>query len=1135
MEIINTNAVYIPSLDGKDIYISNSLDPKNGYRLKNKTGNLNLSRFINSLDYSLDLIKMRQVHKSLFPVADVEQLETVFSFDEKGNEYDEVHSRGKEYSCQVINVTFKYSNKEFNRVRGSYYIRFGYRIDDLVFDDCIAWDDGEIVGVQTGEKVNNPVDAEELPYFIFKDGMYRAKDNIKTCNNVADIRSDIYENGFVCEGIKYVRFKRSSGSSRVGKCLFINERLYNTMHEWEMCGIQVKEGQDIDLAALEPYIALTLSSIIDTIEIKPENILVVDDYKSVFHERAIATRLVDGRLVSKPEDVEISNSIWDGQSLMDRSLFGEYSNKGMLLLRARFFKSCCFNANIQQWFADHGIKKVSQLNGYTRAKKIEDVKLITTPSSIKYLKFGTLDHWLDTLETTFGVVKYEKKTHFFDGRMVQTHYQLINTLQMTYEEVEQFIKPSLDYARMIKTDPAVLRHQISYQYQSPDDTFYTKAVTSKNDIIYRLLGMNDRFAKTKMYRNFCNDLIKSFIKNLRCGHVLVRGNYSTLCGNPIEMLKMSIGQFDGSSIIERDTVHCEMFESGKELLGSRSPHVTIGNILVTRNVIRPEIARYMNPTNEIVYVNSIQENLLERLSGADFDSDTMLLTDNEILVTAAKRNYDNFPVPTKLVESAMRNRRYTNREKADLDIKTSVNKIGEIINLSQELNSILWDRINKGASVDDVMELYCDISQLDVMSNLEIDSAKRENPANNTRELQLLKKKYDVRDKKNRHVRPLFFKYIDGYKGYRDDYHVYLRDEDYCYKILKTDSYSEAHWKSGSKTEDIENRFLLIYNKIKTAYNITRSDEKQVTELNELQKQIAELFKEADVLKSNFNLENDKSSICDKIHKLENKYDELIVVDRGRMTYQIHETSMDYLQKCINKFRSPHLGKNAQNEPLSYIFVEELYLEEELLESSIDTIIESIKEMKRLINSIWQSSELTIKEKRFQSEIARNDCIEKVHNVPLNNRTMLALLRNLETEYKGIRYSMLYVLFEEKNGYIISSFHEVIQTSVMPVYVLEECQNGNISIYDFRYRKVVAEKEVDKLNWDDQTGFAEELDQFITKYKINKSWLASQLDITENVLKKYILGITKELSKETYIKAYSFMKKFKASMDWLPH
>lgn len=1057
MEIINTNAVYIPSLDGKDIYISNSLDPKNGYRLKNKTGNLNLSRFINSLDYSLDLIKMRQVHKNLFPVADVEQLETVFSFDEKGNEYDEVHSRGKEYSCQVINVTFKYSNKEFNRVRGSYYIRFGYRIDDLEFDDCIAWDDGEIVGVQTGEKVNNPVDAEELPYFIFKDGMYRAKDNIKTCNNVADIRSDIYENGFVCEGIKYVRFKRSSGSSRVGKCLFINERLYDIMHEWEMCGIQVDEGQDIDLAALEPYIALTLSSIIDTIEIKPENILVVDDYKSVFCERAIATRLVDGRLVSKPEDVEISNSIWDGQSLMDRSLFGEYSNKGMLLLRARFFKSCCFNANIQQWFADHGIKKISQLNGYTRAKKIEDVKLITTPSSIKYLKFGTLDQWLDTLETTFGVVKYEKKTHFFDGRMVQTHYQLINTLQMTYEEVEQFIKPSLDYARMIKTDPAVLRHQISYQYQSPDDTFYTKAVTSKNDIIYRLLGMNDRFAKTKMYRNFCNDLIKSFIKNLRCGHVLVRGNYSTLCGNPIEMLKMAIGQFDGKSIIERNTVHCEMFENGKELLGSRSPHVTIGNILVTKNIIRPEIARYMNPTNEIVYVNSIQENLLERLSGADFDSDTMMLTDNEILVTAAKRNYDNFPVPTKLVESAKRKRKYTNREKADLDIKTSVNKIGEIINLSQELNSILWDRINKGASIEDVMELYCDISQLDVMSNLEIDSAKRENPANNTRELQLLKKKYDVRDKKNRHIRPLFFKYIDGYKGYRDDYHVYVEQDDEFQKLFKTDKYKDAQT---IKKESANN----------------------------------------------------------------------IVIERGRMSYQKHETSMDYLQKCINRFYVPR-DKEA-NHGLSYMLVPISATKGEYQKEVEQQIIDIAREAKKEINSIWESTSANKKTKRELAYEVQEKCSAALQEVQVNEKTMRRLLGKLEDEYSDVTRFLFFSLLEQVRGFMLSGFHQIIQKSISPVSILREDIDGDIQIYDFRYLKTQGESEDYDLNYNNQEEFAEQVSNFLNKYGIQKQWMAEQLEINKTVLSDFLTG-KRKLSKSNCYNLISFMKMYESNMSWL--
>ena len=792
------NGVRIPSLDGKDIFVSNNCVNQKinengkpiGYRLRNQAGVLNLGRFINTLDYSLDLIKMQEVFAQICPS---EQ----FSF----------YQNKKDYTYRVINVTFKYSNKQYNKVQKgdkTFYILHKYTYDDLVFHDCVAFADGELVGVEVGSPVENAI--PESVYgaaFQFDGKTYKANSNIQTINSVANIREELYKNGFYCDGIKYVRFKRSAGSSRVGKCLFIDERLYPKMHKWEMCGIKVKEGQDIDLAALEPYIALTLSSIVDTIQLRPENILVVDDYKSVFHDKAAATRFVDGRLVTNIEDVEISNSIWDGQSLMDRSVFLKFQERqrqnmpearehGMLLLRSRFFKSCCFNSNIQKWFADNGITDVGQLNGKTRATRIEDIKLITTPSSIKYVKFGTLDEWLDILEPTFGVVKYEKPTHFFDGRMVQTHYQLLNTLQMTYEEVEALVKPSLDFARLIKTDPAALRFQISYAYRSPDQIHYTESMASKNDVIYTMLGITDKFTKTKMYVEFCNDLIKAFIKNLRCGHILIQGNYSTLCGNPIEMLKQAIGTFDGTSVIEKKTVHSVRFNDGVELLGCRSPHVTMGNVLLTKNVLRDEIIRYMNPTNEIVYLNSIEENILERLSGADFDSDTMLLSDNQILIKAAKRNYDNFPVPTKLVEGEAHKRKYTDAEKADLDIKTSVNKIGEIINLSQELNSILWDRLHNGASIESVMSLYCDIAQLDVMSNLEIDSAKRENPADNTFELQCLKKKYDVRDNKNRHVRPMFFKYIDGYKGYRDDYYIYREEDDEFVKKCVVGSYKEV-------------------------------------------------------------------------------------------------------------------------------------------------------------------------------------------------------------------------------------------------------------------------------------------------------------------------------------------------------
>lgn len=79
------------------------------------------------------------------------------------------------------------------------------------------------------------------------------------------------------------------------------------------------------------------------------------------------------------------------------------------------------------------------------------------------------------------------------------------------------------------------------------------------------------------------------------------------------------------------------------------------------------------------------------------------------------------------------------------------------------------------------------------MSQHKGDSAKRENPADNVWELKQLKKKYDKRDNKNRHVRPLFFKYIDDYKGYNNSYHVYREFGDEYEKVYDTDSYTEAY------------------------------------------------------------------------------------------------------------------------------------------------------------------------------------------------------------------------------------------------------------------------------------------------------------------------------------------------------
>lgn len=737
-------------MEAKDVYAAMNLKKDNpcGYNIRRPTGEINLGKFKNTLDWSLDTIKLQEEYckatrkRNFYFVADK-----------------------KKYTLSVININFSYSYKEFNQQGKNTYVRAGYDLRDCTFTDGVCVKDEQLVAIQTNVEVAKPINPQLLEnYFIYANGCYAQVGNIPVIMNKRDLRRYLYENGFVCDGNHYVRYKRSSGSARVGKCLFVNEAVAKRMERWDKCGLSVKEGDPIDLAAWEAYISLPMSSIIDTMVIPKESILVVDDAESVFTEKVVSVRDENGKLTAGIQDHEIHNTIWDGESLMDYSMFGKYCDKGMLLLRNRFFKTCAFNTNIQKWFSDYGITEIGQLNGFTLATDIKQIKLITTPSSIKYLKFGTLDKWLENIEETFGIVKYEKETHYFDGRMVQCHYQLINTLDLKENEIQALLKDSLEYAAALRNDPDVLRYHIGYAVKTPEEEAELHPYKTKNDIVFKLLGINSKFTKTKLYKGFRDAIVKGYIKNLKRGHLLIDGNYSTLLGNGVELLQQAIGVFNGKSIIPTNAIHSKRFEYGRRLLGSRSPHICAGNVLLAENVESSLIDTYFNLTNEIVYINSIGSNIFQKLNGADLDSDTMLITDNPILIEVAQRREGEFLVPTNFVEAKKKQRYYDDENKSDLDVRTSVNKIGEIVNLSQLLNSMYWER-SDCSDKEWLDELYLDICKLAVLSNIEIDKAKKEFTIDSVKEIEALKSKYRQQEN-DKQVKPMFFKTITTENGY---------------------------------------------------------------------------------------------------------------------------------------------------------------------------------------------------------------------------------------------------------------------------------------------------------------------------------------------------------------------------------
>lgn len=633
------------------------------------------------------------------------------------------------------------------------------------------------------------------------------------------LRIKLYKEGFYIGDKHFVRYKRSSGSARVGKVLFINEKYYQHMIDWSFADIDIK-GKEIDIAGIEAYISLPLSSAINKFKLKPENILLVEDVVSTFKDTVYATEYIDEKLKTSKKEIEIKNKIFDGQSLLDESIFLElgYVDKADLQLRNRFYKGTGVRCKIQDFFRNNNITEIRQLNGVTIAKDIKDIKIITTPSSVKYLKFveGTLEEqfnkWLNIVAEDWYVCKYEKPQKHLHS-MVQTHYQLLNSLGIDKKSFEEFLEPTIDYIEKLKNNNDAFLNHIKVKCDGEMD--------EGDNYILSMLKWNKNFIDTVVAKEFRKDSYTSYIKNARKGHILVDGNYSIVANNVLEMLYHSIGRLievdiDGKKAFRihgQDNIKLEgynvissKFKDGTEILSVRSPQPTMSNVAVYNNIKNEDnlyynhFKKYFYLSKEVVYTNSINVNRMEKASSEDMDGDAELLTDNSTLVEYAKKLQDKFLVNNDKTEKTPEELLYTPENLANTDIKCSKNKIGEIINLAQVLNTIYWRNVGKK---DDkwLEELFKNICTLNALSCIEIDRCKKVSPVDSSKEIN----------------RILDLKYIESYKV---DIKGHLIEE--CYSLTAEEK------KAGYRLVKFKPNFLKYCNQFKLGNQTIKVEDSNV-------------------------------------------------------------------------------------------------------------------------------------------------------------------------------------------------------------------------------------------------------------------------------------------------------------------
>ena len=178
----------------------------------------------------------------------------------------------------------------------------------------------------------------------------------------------------------------------------------------------------------------------------------------------------------------------------------------------------------------------------------------------------------------------------------------------------------------------------------------------------------------------------------------------------------------------------------------------MGNLFAVRNVLQPKLAEYFNLTENIICVNAIGDNIQQRLNGCDYESDSMLVTNNPGFIQHGLADiYYALSVPVCKVDPCGKtDYKNTPKDIARLDRIIGNNKIGEIVNLSQFLNSLHWHiyfnaDTSSPESIEnakqELYEIYYDICKLAVMSGMEIDKAKRLYPVDATKVIRSLSKR----------------------------------------------------------------------------------------------------------------------------------------------------------------------------------------------------------------------------------------------------------------------------------------------------------------------------------------------------------------------------------------------------------
>lgn len=677
----------------------------------------------------------------------------------------------KNFSCGVlyehnlgVREHLSYTNAMFTNSLLSYYlVENGLRVSkDGRTRDIIGinFDFGAKSYAETLKRVEHSIEMEESQdndpdrlavLHDLKERVELNKDLYQKKSKEA-IREEFYRNGVdvtytttnkqgevvKAEKIHYRMLYRSTGKAKAGSCMFICEGLYKKAHDFLYMGIKLPKN-NAPIVEASAYVSLVASSVVDRICINPKNILILEDVDSFFRTNVVSVETNQNKecFAKTIKDYQVKNTLFDGQALIDKSIFPSWGN-GYILLRHHMCKTAAFKADIKAFFKDYFGEEYNQatvVDMFGNEHYAKDIQMITTDNAMKWLKFDiSYEYWCERVNMNgnmFGIVKTAHKSKF--GEVQRMSYQMINSLDVGI--MKNVSKVSREYIMLLKSDDDVF-----LQYLRDNTNF-----ANDFDVLVALCEQNPDFIRCDYFIERRRKIIKGYINKFKTGKVIQEGDNLVMVGSPYAMLLHAVGEDvekDDTLKGRDDAIECytKRFPPNLQLAGFRNPHNGKNNILSLYNVDSEKLDKYFDIGQQCVAVNCIHTDLQDRANGCDFDSDSIYCTNQVDIAQYAKYCYKHYPT---IVNNIPKEKNcYTNSMAdyalIDNNLSHSQLAIGESSNLAQLALTYTYN-------YDD--QKYKDyVCILSVLAQVSIDSAKRRYDIDISNEIRRIKRDMNIQE-----------------------------------------------------------------------------------------------------------------------------------------------------------------------------------------------------------------------------------------------------------------------------------------------------------------------------------------------------------------------------------------------------